>query len=69
VHVWGFLGGSVIKNLAANAGDTEDMGFTSRKIPWRRNWKATPVFLPVESHGQRGTIQDSVPGRLYSSGL
>ena len=24
-----------------------------RKIPWRRKWQATPVFLPGESHGQR----------------
>ena len=23
------------------------------KIPWRRAWKTTPVFLPGESHGQR----------------
>ena len=21
------------------------------KIPWRRAWKSTPVFLPGESHG------------------
>ena len=24
-----------------------------RKIPWRRAWQPTPVFLPGESHGQR----------------
>ena len=24
-----------------------------RKIPWRRKWQPTPVFLPGESHGQR----------------
>ena len=24
-----------------------------RKIPWRRAWHPTPVFLPGESHGQR----------------
>ena len=24
-----------------------------RKIPWRRAWQATAVFLPGESHGQR----------------
>ena len=24
-----------------------------RKIPWRRAWQPTPVFLPEESHGQR----------------
>ena len=23
------------------------------KIPWRRKWPPTPVFLPGESHGQR----------------
>ena len=23
------------------------------KIPWRREWQPTPVFLPGESHGQR----------------
>ena len=24
-----------------------------RKIPWRRTWQPTPVFLPEKSHGQR----------------
>ena len=23
------------------------------KIPWRRKWRPTPVFLPGQSHGQR----------------
>ena len=23
------------------------------KIPWRRKWQPTPVFLPGESHGER----------------
>ena len=23
------------------------------KIPWRREWQPTPIFLPGESHGQR----------------
>ena len=23
------------------------------KIPWRREWQPTPVFLPEQSHGQR----------------
>ena len=26
------------------------------KIPWRRKWQATPVFLPGESHGQRSLV-------------
>ena len=24
-----------------------------RKIPWRRKWQCTPIFLPGKSHGQR----------------
>ena len=24
-----------------------------RKIPWRRKWQPTPIFLPGKSHGQR----------------
>ena len=27
-----------------------------RKIPWRREWQPTPVFLPEESHGQRSLL-------------
>ena len=26
------------------------------KIPWRREWQPTPVFLPGESHGQRNLV-------------
>ena len=45
----------MIKNLAANAGDKEKSRFNPwvRKIPWRRAWQPSPVFLPGESHGQR----------------
>ena len=27
-----------------------------RKIPWKREWYLTPVFLPGESHGQRSLV-------------
>ena len=27
-----------------------------RKIPWRRKWQPTPVFLPGEFHGQRNLV-------------
>ena len=27
-----------------------------RKIPWRREWLPTSVFLPGESHGQRSLV-------------
>ena len=26
------------------------------KIPWRRKWQPSPVFLPGESHGQRSLV-------------
>jgi len=26
------------------------------KIPWRRKWQPTPVFLPGESHGWRSLV-------------
>ena len=28
----------------------------SRKIPWRRKWQPTPVFLPGKSHRQRSLV-------------
>ena len=31
-----------------------------RKIPWRREWQPTPVFLPGEFHGQ-GSLADYNP--------
>jgi len=33
-----------------------------RKIPWRRKWQPTPVFLPGESHGQRSLVGYSPRG-------
>ena len=41
----------MVKNLPA----VQEMWVDSwvRKIPWRREWQPTPVFLPRESHGQR----------------
>ena len=51
----GFPGGSVVKNLPANAGDTGSNAGSGR-CPWRREWLPTPVFLPGESHGQRSLV-------------
>ena len=36
------------------------------KIPWRRKWLLTPVFLPGESHGQRSLTGYSPWGREES---
>ena len=32
------------------------------KIPWRREWLHTPVFLPGEFHGQRHVVGYSPSG-------
>ena len=45
-------GGSVVKNLPANAGDADSIPGLE-KTPWRRKWQPTSVFLPGELHGQR----------------
>ena len=36
------------------------------KIPWRRAWPPTPVFLPGESHGQRSLVGYSPRGHTES---
>ena len=49
----------VVKNPPANAGDTGSIPEFDpwvTKIPWRRAWKPTPVYLPGESHGQRSLV-------------
>ena len=37
-----------------------------RKIPWRRKWHPTPVFLPEKSHGQRSPAGYSPRGHSKS---
>ena len=53
----GFLGGMNGKE-PASAGDIKRHGFDPwvGKIPWKRAWQPTPVFLPGESHGQRSLV-------------
>ena len=44
----------VVKNPPANPGDVR-VRFEAWvvKMPWRRSWQPTPVFLPVKYHGQK----------------
>ena len=48
----------MVKNLPTNSGDIGGCGFNSwvGKIPQRRAWQPTPVFLTRESHGQRSLV-------------
>ena len=50
----GFPDGSGIKNLPA-VQETQRHGFHAwvRKMPWRKQWQPTPVFLLGEFHGPR----------------
>ena len=52
----GFPGGSVVKNLPAIQEPQGAAGSIPGKIPWRREWQPTPVFLPGESHGQQSLV-------------
>ena len=51
----GFPGGTNGKESAFQCKRLKRCGFSSwvRKIPWRRKWQPTPVFLLGESHGHR----------------
>ena len=55
------------KESACNVGDClqyRRRGFDPwvRKIPWKRKWQPTPVFLPGESHRQRNLAGYTVHG-------
>ena len=51
--VCGGKNGSDGKESACKAGERPGFDLWVRKIPWRREWLPTPVFLPREFHGQR----------------
>ena len=46
---------SLVAQMLKNPPAMEKCGFAPwvGKIPWRRLWQPTPVFLPEEVHGQR----------------
>ena len=52
ISSWGFPGGSRGKEPACRHRRCEFDPWV-RKIPWRREWQPTPVFLPGESRSQR----------------
>ena len=51
----GFSGDTSGKELPCQCRRCEKHDFDPwvGKIPWRRAWRCTPLFLPGESHGQR----------------
>ena len=57
-----FPGGSDSKESACNAGDLGLIPGLVGKIPWRREWQITPVFLSGEFHGKRSLAGYSLCG-------
>ena len=55
---WGFPGGKESACQGRRCGFSLWVG----KIPWRRKWKPTLVFLPGKSHGQRSLAGYGVHG-------
>ena len=51
----GFLGSSDGKESACNVGDSGSNLWVG-KIPRRKKWQHTPVFLPGKFHGQRSLV-------------
>ena len=62
------IGGPIGKELACQCRRHKRRGFNPwvRKIPWRKAWQTTPVFLPGESYGQRSLVGYSPWGRKES---
>ena len=54
----GLPGGTSDKESACQCRRCKSCGFNPwvSKVPWRREWQPTPVFLPGESHGQRSLV-------------
>ena len=57
----GFPGGTSGTEPACQHRRLKRRGFNPwvGKIPWRRQWQPTPVFLPGEPHGQRSLVDYS----------
>ena len=58
----GFPGGSVVKNPPAMQCRRHGFDPWVRKIPCRRAWQSTAVFLTRESHGQKSLADYSPQG-------
>ena len=63
--IWVFLVSQTVKNPSA----MQEIQVQSlvQKIPWRREWLPTPIFLPGEFHGQRSLTGYSPWGHIESN--
>ena len=58
LFIWVFPGGASGKEPTCQCKRFKRCRFDpwAWKIPWRRAWEPTPVFLPGESHGQKSPV-------------
>ena len=65
LDTWGFPGGSSSKEPGCQCRRQKRCRLDPwvRKIPWRRKWQPTPVFLLENSHGYRSLAGCSPKGR------
>ena len=68
VSLGGFPGGAIGKEPPCRCRRYKRCGFDPwvEKIPWRRRWQPTQVFLHGESHGQRSLVSYSPLGHKES---
>ena len=66
--IMGFLGGTVVKNLPANARNARDAGSVPvlERSPGERNGNPLQLFVPGEVHGQRSPVGYSPWGHKES---
>ena len=64
----GINGASLAAQMVKNPPAMQETEFNPwvGKIPWRRKWQPTPVFLPGGSHGQRSLADYSPWGHKES---
>ena len=62
------LGASLVSQTVKNLSEMRETWVDAQveKVPWRREWLPTPVFLPGEFHGQRSLAGYSPWGRRES---
>ena len=68
MYILGFPGGASGRETACSCRRPKRRGFNLwvGKIPWRRQWLPTPVFLPGEPHRQRSLVGYSPWGQKES---
>ena len=61
----------MVNNLLANSEDAKNAGSIPwvRKIPWRRKWQPTALYVPGKFHGQRSLAGYSPSGSTHACTL